>query len=246
MTCAYSPSGQFVACGGLDNLCSIYRVNLRAEIGDVESPRVELAQHEGYLSCCRFISDDRILTSSGDSTCLLWDVEANSPIATFSEHSGDVMNISIFNGAEKGLFVSGSVDSTAKLWDYRDSRRCIKTFTGHDSDINAVDFFPGGQAFVTGSDDSSCRMYDLRSYRQVNSYISEQILCGITSVKFSISGRAMFAGYDDFKVQVWDTITGKQVQTIAAHDDRVSCLDISSDGQALCTGSWDTFLKIFA
>jgi guanine nucleotide-binding protein G(I)/G(S)/G(T) subunit beta-1 len=25
MTCAYAPSGSFVACGGLDNICSIYR-----------------------------------------------------------------------------------------------------------------------------------------------------------------------------------------------------------------------------
>jgi len=26
MTCAYSPSGQFVACGGLDNICSVYKL----------------------------------------------------------------------------------------------------------------------------------------------------------------------------------------------------------------------------
>lgn len=25
MTCAYAPSGSYVACGGLDNICSIYR-----------------------------------------------------------------------------------------------------------------------------------------------------------------------------------------------------------------------------
>ena len=32
---------------------------------------------------------------------------------------------------------------------------------GHESDINAVHFFPSGQAFSTGSDDASCRLYDL-------------------------------------------------------------------------------------
>lgn len=26
MTCAYAPSGSYVACGGLDNICSIYRL----------------------------------------------------------------------------------------------------------------------------------------------------------------------------------------------------------------------------
>src|SRR6185437_5203013 len=29
MTCAYSPSGNFVACGGLDNICSIYNLRKR-------------------------------------------------------------------------------------------------------------------------------------------------------------------------------------------------------------------------
>ncbi len=27
MTCAYAPSGNYVACGGLDNICSIYNLN---------------------------------------------------------------------------------------------------------------------------------------------------------------------------------------------------------------------------
>ena len=30
MTCAYAPSGNFVACGGLDNICSIYSLKVRA------------------------------------------------------------------------------------------------------------------------------------------------------------------------------------------------------------------------
>ena len=29
MTCAYAPSGNFVACGGLDNICSIYNLKTR-------------------------------------------------------------------------------------------------------------------------------------------------------------------------------------------------------------------------
>merc|ERR1719245_390786 len=44
MTCAYSPSGQFVACGGLDNLCTVYR-SMNTGIDHV--PECELTQHEG-------------------------------------------------------------------------------------------------------------------------------------------------------------------------------------------------------
>lgn len=89
MTCAYSPSGNFVACGGLDNICSIY--NLRKREGLTVQGARELSAHSGYLSCCRFINDRQIVTSSGDMTCMLWDVEAGSRVMEFNDHTGDVM-----------------------------------------------------------------------------------------------------------------------------------------------------------
>lgn len=94
MTCAYSPSGNFVACGGLDNICSIYNLNSR-EANGVRGGR-ELSAHSGYLSCCRFISDRQIVTSSGDMTCMLWDIEAGVRVVEFSDHTGDVMRYCSF------------------------------------------------------------------------------------------------------------------------------------------------------
>jgi guanine nucleotide-binding protein G(I)/G(S)/G(T) subunit beta-1 len=247
MSCAYSPTGNMVACGGLDNLCSIYKLPTNQKDGGMAQQKTyaELAQHEGYLSCCRFIGDDEIITSSGDSTCILWDVEAKSPKRIFNDHTGDVMSLAIFN--QSNQFVSGSCDATAKLWDYRIAgSNCVKTFPGHESDINSVSFFPDGQAFATGSDDSSCRMFDIRAYRQVNKFANDKILCGITSVAFSLVGKMLFAGYDDYNCYVWDTAKGELADQLTGHDNRVSCLGVSEDGKALCTGSWDTLLKIWA
>jgi len=258
MTCAYSDSGGLVACGGLDNLCSVYKIaGSQANADQTRIAYRELAQHEGYLSCCRFLDDKQILTSSGDSTCLIWDIENKTVKSTFSEHSGDVMSVSLNSTKDANMFVSGSCDASAKVWDIR-SAKCVKTYGGndfselvqdtfHESDINAVQFFPDGQSFGTGSDDASCRLYDLRSYRQLNYYLSDKILCGITSIGFSHSGKYLFAGYDDFNCQVWDVISAKIVACLApAHENRVSCVGVHGSGKALCTGSWDTTLKIWA
>lgn len=76
--------------------------------------------------------------------------------------------------------------------------------------------------------------------------ISDSILCGITSVAFSLSGRLLFAGYDDFNCNAWDTLKGDRVMTLGGHENRVSCLGVTADGMALCTGSWDSVLKIWA
>jgi len=240
MTCAYAPSGNYVACGGLDNICSIY--NLKTKEGPVKVAR-ELTAHTGYLSCCRFVSDRQIISSSGDMSCMLWDIDAGMKTLEFTDHSGDVMSLSL--SPDKNVFVSAACDATAKIWDIR-SGRCVQTFTGHDSDINAVTFFPNGEAFATGSDDASCRLFDLRADRELNQFTHDNILCGITSVAFSISGRLLFAGYDDFNCNVWDTLKAERVGVLTAHENRVSCLGVSSDGMAMCTGSWDSMLKVWA
>ncbi|KAF8534296.1 WD40-repeat-containing domain protein [Trichophaea hybrida] len=235
------PSGNFVACGGLDNICSVY--NLSTRDGPTRVAR-ELSGHSGYLSCCRFINDRRILTSSGDMTCMLWDIDTGAKITEFSDHLGDVMSLSI-NPTNQNIFVSGACDAFAKLWDVR-TGKAVQTFAGHESDINAVQFFPDGNAFGTGSDDATCRLFDIRADRELNNYSSDQILCGITSVAFSVSGRLLFAGYDDFECKVWDVLRGERVGTLSGHDNRVSCLGVSNDGISLCTGSWDSLLKVWA
>jgi len=243
MTCAYAPSGHMVACGGLDNVCTIYKLPENST-SSAQKAMCELAQHEGYLSCARFISDNEIVTASGDSTCILWDVQTKQPKALFNDHTGDVMCVSVFE--KNGTFVSGSCDATCKLWDYRSSKACVKTFSGHESDINSVQFFPDGNAIGTGSDDSSCRLFDIRASRQLARYGDDKILCGITSVAFSKSGKFLFAGYDDYNCYGWDTLQGKMVDQLMGHDNRVSCTGVSPDGHALATGSWDTLLKIWA
>ncbi|MFT7818915.1 guanine nucleotide-binding protein subunit beta-4 isoform X1 [Arapaima gigas] len=238
MTCAYAPSGNYVACGGLDNICSIY--SLKTREGNVRVTR-ELPGHTGYLSCCRFLDDNQIVTSSGDTTCALWDIETGQQTTTFTGHSGDVMSLSL--SPDYKTFVSGACDASSKLWDIRDGM-CRQSFAGHVSDINAVSFFPNGYAFATGSDDATCRLFDLRADQELMMYSHDNIICGITSVAFSKSGRLLLAGYDDFNCNVWDTLKGERAGVLAGHDNRVSCLGVTDDGMAVATGSWDSFLRV--
>lgn len=166
MTCAYAPSGNYVACGGLDNICSIYNLNQNRD-GPTRVAR-ELSGHAGYLSCCRFINDRSILTSSGDMTCMKWDIETGTRVVEFADHLGDVMSISL-NPTNQNTFISGACDAFAKLWDIR-AGKAVQTFAGHESDINAIQFFPDGHSFVTGSDDATCRLFDIRADRELNVY----------------------------------------------------------------------------
>ncbi len=71
-------------------------------------------------------------------------------------------------------------------------------------------FFPNGFAFATGSDDATCRLFDIRADQELAMYSHDNIICGITSVAFSKSGRLLLAGYDDFNCNVWDTLKAER------------------------------------
>ena len=73
----------------------------------------ELPGHTGYLSCCRFLTDNQILTSSGDMSCVLWDIETGQQVTTFAGHTGDVMSLSL--SPDQKTFVSGACDASAKV-----------------------------------------------------------------------------------------------------------------------------------
>lgn len=259
MTCAFSPTGLSVASGGLDSMCTIFNLNSPIDKdGNLPVARL-LSGHKGYVSSCQYVPDEdaHLITSSGDQTCVLWDVTTGQRISVFggdfpSGHTADVLSVSI-NRSNPQLFVSGSCDTTARLWDTRIASRACRTFNGHEGDVNTVKFFPDGQRFGTGSDDGTCRLFDMRTGHQLQVYNqphADNEVPTVTSIAFSISGRLMFVGYSNGDCYVWDTLVGEVVLNLGtlqnSHEGRISCLGLSTDGSALCTGSYDKNLKIWA
>lgn len=53
-----------------------------------------------------------------------------------------------------------------------------------------------------------------------------------------------FAGMLTSDDKVWDVLRGERVGSLNGHENRVSCLGVSNDGISLCTGSWDSTVRI--
>ncbi|KAF5895584.1 guanine nucleotide-binding protein subunit beta-5, partial [Clarias magur] len=242
LACAYAPSGCAIACGGLDNKCSIYPLSLD-KTENLASKRKQVAVHTNYLSSCSFTNSDmQILTSSGDGTCALWDVESGQLLQSFHGHSADVLSLDLSPSETGNTFVSGGCDKKANVWDMRSGQN-IQSFDTHESDINAVKYYPSGDAFASASDDATVRLYDLRADREVAVFSKESVIFGVSSVDFSLSGRLLFAGYNDYTVKVWDVLKGTRAAILYGHENRVSKVRVSRDGTAFCSASWDNTLR---
>lgn len=61
----------------LRNWCTVVAFSLKTREGNVRVSR-ELPGHTGYLSCCRFLDDNQIVTSSGDMSWWVWIFLAHS------------------------------------------------------------------------------------------------------------------------------------------------------------------------
>jgi len=244
MTCALDLHQQAsAAVGGLDDMCTVYSLGGTG----ISTPTCELVGHEGYVSCCRFTRGSAtIATSSGDATCGVWDVEGSERTSKLEGHAGDVMCVSP-SPRDAEQLASGGCDSTARVWDLR-VNKATHTFSGHESDVNAVQFANDGTTVVTGSDDSTCRMFDMRRAGELNCFRSDKFVGSVTSVALSRSGRMLFAGQDNNQVAGYDCLSGDSppVYALRGHTGRVSCVAMCPSGEVLATGSWDTTLGMWA
>ncbi|KAK1397322.1 GTP binding protein2 [Heracleum sosnowskyi] len=144
MTCAFSPSGQSVACGGLDSICSIFNLNSSMDKdGNVPVSRM-LSGHKGYVSSCQYVPDEdthlitssdgnRFGTGSEDGTCRLFDIRTGHQLQVYKQPNSDsniaqdtllaqvVLNLGSLHNSHEGrisclgLSADGSALCTGKL-----------------------------------------------------------------------------------------------------------------------------------
>ncbi|XP_064461100.1 guanine nucleotide-binding protein subunit beta-2-like [Ornithodoros turicata] len=235
MSCAYAENGNYVAVGGMDNMCTVYDLH-----GPNAKVRRELTGLDGYLSSVRFLSDANVITGSGDTKVVLWDIDRGAKLTTYEGHEGDVTSLSMH--PEKSCFVTGSVDNTARLWDVRE-KSCRQVFRDHTGDVNCVYFHSGGNVFITASEDKTCQLFDIRSDQVLTQYQNQRESCAFTCCAMSLSGRMVLAGSDDNDVHVWDTLSTRRIGNLMGHESRVTALTISPDGAAIVSGSWDSTVR---
>lgn len=117
----------------------------------------------------------------------------------------------------------------------------------HDSaEINCVAFGNSEDYFVTGSSDSTCKLYDIRWNQSFLTSISavpngEEVGC----VSLSHSGRYLFCSGESPQLVIWDILEGTKLATHSGHTNRISFMELSPNGYALLTGSWDADLRLW-
>uniref|UniRef100_A0A3B3SQS7 Uncharacterized protein n=1 Tax=Paramormyrops kingsleyae TaxID=1676925 RepID=A0A3B3SQS7_9TELE len=164
---------------GLD---SVGRIQMRT--------RRTLRGHLAKIYAMHWGADSRLLVSaSQDGKLIIWDSYTTNKTHAIPLRSSWVMTCAY---APSGSYVAcGGLDNICSIYS-------LKTREGN---VRVTRELPGH----TGEG-----LFDLRADQELMMYSHDNIICGITSVAFSKSGRLLLAGYDDFNCNVWDSLKGER------------------------------------
>ena len=89
------------------------------------------------------------------------------------------------------------------------SGRELLTLKGHSRGIMGVAFSPDGRRIVTGSADTTAKVWEAASGQELLTLKGQSGF--IRSVAFSPDGQGIFTGSDDQTVRVWEAVRPEQV-----------------------------------
>uniref|UniRef100_A0ABM0MQM6 Beta'-coat protein n=1 Tax=Saccoglossus kowalevskii TaxID=10224 RepID=A0ABM0MQM6_SACKO len=154
-----------------------------------------------------------VISSSDDMVIKLWNWEKKWQCEqVFEGHYHYVMQI-VINPKDNNTFASASLDTTIKVWQLGSNTPNF-TLTGHDSGVNCVDYYSGGDKpyLVSGADDRLVKIWDYQNKTCV------QTLKGhtenITTVCFHPTLPIILSGGEDDTVRIWHANTYRSEKTL--------------------------------
>ncbi|XP_037701766.1 kinesin-like protein KIF21A isoform X16 [Choloepus didactylus] len=179
---------------------------------------------EGHIKAvlCVDSTDDLLFTGSKDRTCKVWNLVTGQEIMSLGSHPNNVVSVKYCNYTSLVFTVSTSY---IKVWDIRDSAKCMRTLTS------------SGQ--VTLGDACSASTNRTVAIPSGENQINQIALNPTGTFLYAASGNA---------VRMWDLKRFQSTGKLTGHLGPVMCLtvdQISSGQDLIITGSKDHYIKMF-
>lgn len=210
---AYSSGSQsYVLTGSSDRTIRLYNPQ-KAPISSVAPSTsnayapglVNKYSAHGYevLSIDVNTENDKFVSTGGDKTVFVWDVQTAQTVRRFTGHAGRV-NRGVFGGEGDSIIATGSFDGTVRIWDMK-SNSYKPIMTLDDAKDSITDVAVHDAEILATSVDGRVRSYDLRT----GMCQADVIGAPCTSLAVSKKGTEMLVSSLDSTIRLMDRTNGE-------------------------------------
>ncbi|XP_077691304.1 kinesin-like protein KIF21A isoform X3 [Eretmochelys imbricata] len=227
---------------------------------------IHIAEGHTKAVLCVDSTDDLLFTGSKDRTCKVWNLVTGQEIMSLGSHPNNVVSVKYCNYTSLVFTISTSY---IKVWDIRDSAKCIRTLTSSgqvmsgdgcsgstnrtvtipagENQINQIALNPTG-TFLYAASGNAVRMWDLKRFQSTGKLTGHlgPVMC-LTVDRISNGQDLIITGSKDHYIKMFDVTEGALGTVSPTHNfepphyDGIEALIIIGD--TLFSGSRDNGIK---
>ncbi|XP_042846857.1 WD repeat-containing protein 37 isoform X4 [Panthera tigris] len=167
----------------------------------IRVPLTSLKSHQGVVIAADWlVGGKQAVTASWDRTANLFDVETAELVHSLTGHDQELTHCCTH--PTQRLVVTSSRDTTFRLWDFRDpSIHSVNVFQGHTDTVTSA-VFTVGDNVVSGSDDRTVKVWDLRNMRSPIATIRTD--SAINRINVCVGQKIIALPHDNRQVRLFD------------------------------------------
>ncbi|XP_006581249.1 WD40 repeat-containing protein HOS15-like isoform X1 [Glycine soja] len=209
-----------------------------------------LNKHRGPIFSLKWNKKgDYLLSGSVDKTAIVWNIKTVEWKQLFEFHTGPTLDVDWRNNVS---FATCSTDKMIHVCKIGENRP-IKTFSGHQDEVNAIKWDPSGSLLASCSDDHTAKIWSLKQDNFLHD-LKEHVK-GIYTIRWSPTGPGtnspnqqlvLASASFDSTIKLWDVELGNVLYSLNGHRDPVYSVAFSPNGEYLASGSMDRYLHIWS